>query len=449
MNILVAGGCDIPPPYGGVATRILNIARVWENEHQVHLLLLWGKRNPDLLGTRFTRLHTVFPARPTGRLAKLATLSGVRLPTAAAAVARKRGLSLAVLRHVRLLLTGRRMSHAPTTLIDALAYAAAVDDLVARERIEVIQAHYARQESLLCEIVAARHGIPVVVFTYSEAVCWPASGEEITSDNLYGDMPRWDPLFKRAFEQAAHVCACSEHCAQGARRFIPDDRISITYPTIETAALQAARERRDEYARQMGLTDKKVILYVGQLTPRKGPQFLAHAVPDILNAQPHTQFIFIGPDVADYRRELESMLGSQRDSATFAGAVPNETLRQYLAVADALAFPTCTERECFGLSMVEAMAVGAPVVAFRVGGTPEVVKDGKTGYLVDVGDTQALADRLVAVLRGDLGPDAPARCREVVMSRFDVRSGAALEYQILAKAVAVARGGAPSPHVSA
>jgi glycosyltransferase involved in cell wall biosynthesis len=442
MNILVAGGCDIPPPYGGLAGRILNNAVIWEREHNVHILLRWTKPKPDLLGARQTRLHFIYPEQPQERNAKLRVFLRHRLLGALRALVTKPALSLAVLRELPLLLTGtlRKGYHVAGAVCDSLTYAAALDDLIRRERIEVIQAHYARQDSLLCEIVGARHNVPVVVLTYAEAVCWPEEGEVITPENLYGVMPEWDPLFRRTFTGAAHVCTPSAHCAHGPKRFVPEEKITVTYACIDTAALQQYRERRAEHARALGVADQKVVLYVGQLTPRKGPQFLAQAAPKVLAAEPNARIVFIGSDINGYRAELERLTAGLGDRVLFTGGVKNEVLRQWYAVADALAFPTYTERECMGMSMKEAMAVGTPVVAFNTGGTPEAVVDGETGYLVEVGNADALADALIKVLRGDLGPEARQKCRERAVRLFDIHSGAALEYRILADAVAAARG---------
>src|SRR6185436_15321838 len=78
----------------------------------------------------------------------------------------------------------------------------------------------------------------------------------------------------------------------------------------------------------------------------------------------------------------------------FAGQVPN--ISEYLGVADLLMLPS--ETESFGLAALEAIASEVPVIATRVGGLPEVVIDGKHGFLVDVGDTKSMAERAIELL---------------------------------------------------
>jgi L-malate glycosyltransferase len=87
-------------------------------------------------------------------------------------------------------------------------------------------------------------------------------------------------------------------------------------------------------------------------------------------------------------------------------------MNQFLAVSDILLLPS--ELESFGLVALEAMACQVPVVATRVGGIPEVVRDGIDGYLHDVGDTNAMADRCFSILsnqnlREELGKAARER----------------------------------------
>jgi glycosyltransferase involved in cell wall biosynthesis len=81
-------------------------------------------------------------------------------------------------------------------------------------------------------------------------------------------------------------------------------------------------------------------------------------------------------------------------------------LPQYYAAADLFVFPTLTTIECLGLTFVQAMFAGIPVVATRIAGAPEVIRDGEDGFLVDPGDPDALADRVGHVL--DLSPESRA-----------------------------------------
>jgi glycosyltransferase involved in cell wall biosynthesis len=86
------------------------------------------------------------------------------------------------------------------------------------------------------------------------------------------------------------------------------------------------------------------------------------------------------------------------------------------------------------MSMSEALAAGTPVVTFNAGGAPEVVEQGVTGYVVEVGDVAALADRLAAVLQGRDTIDRDA-CVRRARELFDARATAANEEAVLARAL--------------
>jgi len=436
MNILLAGATDVPPPYGGLARRILFNCRFWEERHAVTLLLRWRKPDEDYMELRRTRIEHVyhFPPEQGGRRA---ILLRHRLLPALGVLARRPALAGLVTRQRGLLFTGKRGVRRFTALADHLNYAAALEDLLVDAGTEVIMSYYARQESLVTEVVAARRGIPVVVTSFAESVVWPEEGEEISDEALYDAMPTWDPLFRATYGRAARVVSAGIHCMDGPLRFVPPEKAVLGYAGIDIEAVEAYRQRRDQYRAELGLDGEQVILYVGQITPRKGPQYLAQAMPLILARVPRAFAVFIGSDLG-YRNELEAAVAPFRARVRFTGGVDNDTLMKYYAAGDVLAFPTATERECQGMSMSEAMAAGTPAVTFRAGGAPEVVEEGVSGYVVDVGDVPALADRLARVLEGRDTIDRAA-CVRRARELFDARATAANEEAVLARALRDAR----------
>ena len=107
---------------------------------------------------------------------------------------------------------------------------------------------------------------------------------------------------------------------------------------------------------------------------------------------------------------------------------------QLLAGTDVFAFPT--ELDTFGYAAIEAMAAEVPVVSTRTAGVPEVVEDGVTGLLVDVGDDQGLVaalDRLLADV--DLRRRMGAAGRARVLERFDADVTTAALVEVLRRAV--------------
>ena len=91
--------------------------------------------------------------------------------------------------------------------------------------------------------------------------------------------------------------------------------------------------------------------------------------------------------------ELAETLGVERDIA-FLGK--QDDVESLLAAADL--FLLCSQEEAFGLAALEAMSCGVPVIATTVGGVPEVVEDGKTGFLLAPGDVEGMARAALALL---------------------------------------------------
>ncbi|GBD13342.1 D-inositol 3-phosphate glycosyltransferase [bacterium HR24] len=178
---------------------------------------------------------------------------------------------------------------------------------------------------------------------------------------------------------------------------VPSGRVHVVPCGVDTA-LFSPRDRVQARA-QLGLAvDSPVVLFVGRLEPFKGLDLLlrAHArlsLPALL--------LIVGGDQRDEAlrerlRNLARRLGTA-ERVTFLDAVPHERLPLYYGAADVCAVPS--HYESFGLAALESMACGTPVVACRVGGLQEVVRDRVTGFLVPRSSPDQFAARLEQLLR--------------------------------------------------
>jgi glycosyltransferase involved in cell wall biosynthesis len=150
------------------------------------------------------------------------------------------------------------------------------------------------------------------------------------------------------------------------------------------------------------------VLFVGRLTPHKGVDRLITALP------PKTELTIVGsfghdpePPERDYPQLLRGLAARSAGRITFTGTISDVELPQLMRRHAVVALPsveeTCYGRrvatsELLGLSVIEAMASGTPVVCSRIGGVREIVADGETGFLVPPGDVDALHDRLATLL---------------------------------------------------
>lgn len=177
--------------------------------------------------------------------------------------------------------------------------------------------------------------------------------------------------------------------------------------------------------------DRRGVLFVGRMTPHKGLDRLIQALPE------GERLVIAGSAGHDPQlpergyRSLLARLAEGR-AVTFAGSPSDAELPGFYRRAAVFALPsvqqTCYGRnvrisELLGLSVLEAMASGLPVVASRVGGLPEIIHEGETGFLVEPGDVGALRDRL-GLLLGDpaLAARMGGNARALVLERFTWRS---------------------------
>lgn len=133
------------------------------------------------------------------------------------------------------------------------------------------------------------------------------------------------------------------------------------------------------------------LVYVGRLTRKKGVEYLISAMRLTRNVD--LLIVGDGPD----RQRLEKMAHGLR--VEFVGKVPPERIYQYLKQAKILILPSLYE----GVPNVilEAMSMGVPVIATRVGGVPDVIRDGETGLLVEPGRVEELAISIKKLIKDD------------------------------------------------
>jgi glycosyltransferase involved in cell wall biosynthesis len=166
------------------------------------------------------------------------------------------------------------------------------------------------------------------------------------------------------------------------------------------------------------------ILYAGVLTPLKGVHILIDAFARLAQDHPQAQLILAGrPQNEAYVRELRAQIErlGLEGRVWFTGQVPQAELARWMGRARVLVLPSLSEG--LGRVVVEAMAAGTPVVGSCVGGIPEIVRDGETGFLVQPGDAAALAEKLHDVLARPVEVrEMGDRCRAFAQQSFSTKA---------------------------
>jgi glycosyltransferase involved in cell wall biosynthesis len=190
---------------------------------------------------------------------------------------------------------------------------------------------------------------------------------------------------------------------------LPDGRLGVRHSTF-TLGAGAMPPDPASIRRRYGVEGRRIVLYAGKLSLGKGTYVLARAAELVASEVPDATFLLAGKGVID--------LPKGRADVRRLGVVPRDDMPGLYASADVVVHPAVWP-EPLSQSLLDAGVFGKPVVASRVGGTPEVVIDGETGILVPPRDAEALARALSGLLRDEsqrarLGANAGASVR----SRF-------------------------------
>jgi glycosyltransferase involved in cell wall biosynthesis len=211
--------------------------------------------------------------------------------------------------------------------------------------------------------------------------------------SLYYRMARV-AMERPALRRASALVALSEATRREfARHYgVDPQRITLIPEPIDT--LRFAPRPADALRKRLGLEGKRVLVYIGFSTPRKGLEYLAaglHLLP------PDVRFVIVGSWERGYRNKVMAAAGPAWSKVIEVGSIPDEEIPEYLSLADLYVSPSLLEG--FGIPLVEALACGTPIVATTAGSTGEVV--GACGILVPPSDTAALVSAIMELLEDE------------------------------------------------
>ena len=187
------------------------------------------------------------------------------------------------------------------------------------------------------------------------------------------------------------------------RQHLPTDKVCAVPPGVDLDVFTPGDKA--ESRRILNLpADANVVLFVGRIDPIKGIDTLLNAVANLTEAGTDALTVLVGGDLdatgmptgALARVAEDAQSAGIRDRIVFAGSVPHQELPVYYRAADIVTVPS--RYESFGLTAVEAMGCGVPVVASRAGGLRFTIDEEESGLLVPHSDPGALAHALARVL---------------------------------------------------
>ena len=178
-------------------------------------------------------------------------------------------------------------------------------------------------------------------------------------------------------------------------------------------------EVKDILANKQNSENKHKIICLARLSWEKDHKNLIAAMPKILEKYPDTELVLVGDGSLKESLQLTAESLKLKDKIKFLGNLPHKTALEELAKADVSICPSLAEG--LGITFIEAQVLGVPVIGTRVGGIPDVIIDGETGFLIESNSSEAIANSIFKVfsLNEDEKNKIIEKAKIVAAEKFD------------------------------
>lgn len=286
-----------------------------------------------------------------------------------------------------------------------LALATKMATVARAEKLDLLHVHYAIPHSISAilarESIKEKRYVPVITTLH---------GTDIT---LVGADRSYLPITRYALQQSDGVTAVSRFLKKATIETFDFDDIEVIPNFI---CPQHYKRTPDAPLRsELAPNGEMLLVHVSNFRSVKRPADCIDILAKAREAGENVRLVMVGDgperSAVFYRAEKSGMNGN----TIFVGKQAN--IADYLGVSDIFLLPS--ELESFGLAALEAQACELPVIATRIGGIPEVVNDGESGFLSEVGDIEKMAADTIKLLRDiDLRRSFGKRGRELAVERY-------------------------------
>lgn len=212
----------------------------------------------------------------------------------------------------------------------------------------------------------------------------------------------WKPMYRKIIETLNSadliMCVSDDLFSIALDNGIDENKLSVVPIGVDIDLFK--KENVELIKEEFNINDStKIILYVGQLIPRKGLNYLIEAIPKIVSKHKDALFVFAG--TGPQRDELESICLQKGilSSILFTGGIDLTQLIKWYSIADIFLLPSLSEGR--PTVIYEAMSCELPIIATDVGGVSEQVQDGYNGFIIPPMNSKLLADKINYLLENE------------------------------------------------
>lgn len=294
-----------------------------------------------------------------------------------------------------------------------LALANKMAEVIDREKLDILHVHYAMPHAI-CAILArdiAKHDVKIVTTLH---------GTDIT---VLGIDQSFKKMIKHGIEQSDSVTAVSQSLVKQTKDMLGISKnIDVVYNFVNENEYK--KKEIPSLRKEYGISNnEKVLIHISNFRKVKRIQDVIHTFAKI-RQKIDTKLLLVGdgPEYSNACQLVDSL--ELQDHVLFLGKQKN--ISELLSISDLKLL--LSEKESFGLVLLEAMACEIPCIGTMAGGVPEVIKHGETGYIVEVGDTDKAAEFAVHLLEDEVllkefSKSAHARARmffhsEIIVNQY-------------------------------
>jgi N-acetyl-alpha-D-glucosaminyl L-malate synthase BshA len=265
----------------------------------------------------------------------------------------------------------------------AIALAAKMSEVGAQVGLDIFHVHYAMPHAVSAFLARAILGQP------RPKIITTLHGTDIT---LVGNDRSLFPMTRFALEQSDGV-TCVSRYLQARTSEVFDFRRTLTVIPNFVDTRRFAPEARPSLREHLAPCGERILAHLSNFRPPKRAPDTVRVFAQVRAAIPAKLLLIGDGQDRPLTLHLARSLGVDRD-VIFLGK--QDDVESLLGIADLFLLPS--QEEAFGLAALEAMSCGVPVIATTVGGLPEVVEDGKTGFLLPLGDVDGMSRACLALL---------------------------------------------------